>query len=247
MPDREALSQMYGGEYASHSVAAHGAEDPRDPLRVIQWLKQMPVGTFLDYGCGTGSLLVEAMKLNWQAIGVEFDDEVARELERSTAATVITNPNERFNQPLADILNLGDVIEHLTELNRQMREILKLIRPGGLLIAQGPLEANANLFNLTVRLSRSFRRSRRIEMAPYHVLLATAEGQRALFQRFGLTELEYSIREVAWPAPGRCTLSDLFRPRVLGLFALRRLSQMISGLQSRPWGNRYFYVGRWNG
>jgi SAM-dependent methyltransferase len=247
MPDRETLSQMYGHEYASSSVAEHGVEDPKEPLRVVHWLKRTPVGTFVDYGCGTGSLLVEALKLKWLTIGVEFDDNVAREVERRTGAKVITNPHQQLNMPLADILNMGDVIEHLTELNRQMPEILKLIKPGGLLIAQGPLEANANLFTFMLRLARVTRPSRRTEMGPYHVLLATAEGQRVFFRRFGLTELEYSIREVAWPAPSRLLLSDLLRPRAAGLFTLRRLSQMTSVLLPGRWGNRYFYVGRWNG
>ena len=144
----------------------------------------------------------------------------------------------------ADALHLGDVIEHLTDLDRQMPAILRLLKPEGVLIAQGPLEANANLFTWVLRLARGVRGRKPPEMAPYHVLLATARGQRALFRRSGLEELEYRLREVSWPAPGVLTAADWRRPRALGLFALRRLSAGISALAPRNLGNRYFYAGR---
>jgi hypothetical protein len=145
------------------------------------------------------------------------------------------------------VLHLGDVIEHLTELNRQMPQILNLIKPGGVLLAQGPLEANGNLFAFSVRMARLLRKSRRTEMPPYHVLLATAIGQKRLFQRLGLDLLEYSMHEVAWPAPSRLKCADLLSPRLTLLFLLRRLSQAASKIRPAHWGNRYFYAGRWPG
>ena len=139
-------------------------------------------------------------------------------------------------------IHLGDVIEHMTKINEQMPAILKLIKPGGLLIAQGPLEGNANVFTLGIRLSRSFR-SAPIHMAPYHVMLATRKGQEDCFQRFQLRQEEFSVTEVSWPAPSRLSSADLVRPRALGLYGLRRVSQAVSAVKPR-WGNRYFYVGQ---
>ena len=245
MPDGETLSQMYGTDYGVSFVGEAPDDGSRDERRIIELLKELKKGVFVDYGCGAGSVLAEAAKLNWRAVGVEFDEEVAAEVERSTGVEVLTlSQSEALDRLHADILHLGDVIEHLTETNRQMPEIVKLIRPGGLLVAQGPLEANLNLFTLMVRLARSLRRWRRTEMAPYHVLLATAKGQRLLFQRLGLKEMEYIIKEVAWPAPSRLSLSDIRRPRSLGLYLLRLASQTISRLGFAQMGNRYFYLGQ---
>jgi SAM-dependent methyltransferase len=245
MPDAATLAQMYGTDYATSFQEDPGIDDPKEALRVVKWLRQREgKGTFVDYGCGTGTLLTEAAKLNWQAIGVELDSEVARAVEKRTGARVVSDPAE-LAEGTADVLHLGDVIEHLTEVNRLMPEILRLIKPGGLLLAQGPLENNTTLFTLMLRLMKSVRGSQRTEMAPYHVMLATARGQRTLFERFGLEQLEYSVREVAWPAPSRLSLSDLKRVRAVGLFTVRRLSQAVSALRPRRWGNRYFYAGRW--
>jgi SAM-dependent methyltransferase len=250
MPDGETLAQMYGPSYEA-SVAADPAthnNDPKEPLRIVEWLKKVKTGTFLDYGCGAGALLTEAAKLNWQAIGVEFDNEVVEAVARRTGARVVDPFDQLLAGPIADVVHLGDVVEHLTEMNRQMPRILQLIKPGGLLLAQGPLENNASLFTLVVRSVRSLRRGRvRTEMAPYHVLLATASGQKIRFDRVGLEQLEYSISEVAWPAPARLSRADLIRPRPIGLFVLRRFSQAISALRPGRWGNRYFYAGRWHG
>ena len=125
-----------------------------------------------------------------------------------------------------------------------MPAILKLIKPGGLLIAQGPLEANTTLFTLLLKMSRRLKRVRTADMAPYHVMLATARGQQAFFRRFKLSPVEFSLHEVAWPAPGVLAARDLMRPRAVGLYTLRKVSQAFSALRPDAWGNRYFYVGR---
>jgi SAM-dependent methyltransferase len=244
MPDAATLAEMYGPDYTQAGGSAGHVENPKEPERVAALLKSQTPGTFVDYGCGGGELLVEAQRAGWRAVGVEFSPEVAERVAAQTGAQVFTRPHERADFPLADVLHLGDVIEHLTRLDEQMPEILKLLKPGGLLVAQGPLEANASLFTSVLAAARRLRPGRRTEMAPYHVLLATAHGQRAFFRRFGLIEVEYILREVAWPAPSGLLRADLRRPRAVGLFALRRVSQALSALRPDHWGNRYFYVGR---
>ena len=245
MPDDETLARMYGPEYEEGFASEPVIEDNKDPSRIIEWLRKSKTGTFIDYGCGTGALLIEAARLGWETIGVEFEEDVARRVEARTGVRVVSYRGVgTLNGTRADILHLGDVIEHLTELNRQMPQILQLIKPGGLLLAQGPLEANTTLFTSVVRLARQVRRIRPGEMAPYHVLLATMKGQRELFRRFGLEEIEFNVREVAWPAPDKLSASDLGNPRSVALFTLRRFSQAVSAMRPGLWGNRYFYAGR---
>jgi SAM-dependent methyltransferase len=244
MPDQQTLAKMYGADYYDGDDSPNlFNEHNKDPLRVIRWLKKIGNGTFVDYGCGTGTILSEALRLNWRAIGVEFDAEVAKTVEKRTGARVSPISSGLNDVPPADVLHLGDVIEHLTDINRQMPEILRLIKPGGLLLAQGPLEANANLFKIALRCMRSLRRTNPSTQPPYHVMLATAAGQRSLFRRLGLNEIEFSLKEVPWPAPGELSLTELRRPRAVILFSLRRVSQLISRLRPNKWGNRYFYVG----
>ena len=246
MPDDESLARMYSRDY--QGVLAEHAEGERDFDRVVQSLAARPgaaPGTFVDYGCGRGGLIQTVARAGWQAIGVEFDDAVAASLARELGAPVVGRDEaHRSLRGRADILHLGDVIEHLTDIDGQMPAILELLAPGGVLIAQGPLENNANLFTLTVRLTRSLRGHAPAAMPPYHVLLATANGQRRLFTRFGLAIREFDISEVAWPAPQRLGARDVPNVRMTAMFVLRRLSQFMSRC-GRDWGNRYFCTAVW--
>lgn len=247
MPEPQMLQQMYGPRYetASSDVQSDNVEDPKEPGKCLEWLRSRGVGTFLDYGCGTGLLLEAVAKAGWRPIGVELNGDVARAVGERTGFRVLTAEEADSSEGhTADILHLGDVLEHLTEMENQLPRILRLIKPGGLLLAQGPLEGNFNFFAACCRLSRVLRPWHRTEMAPYHVLMATSRGQRFLFHRFRLSELEYSLHEVAWPAPSKLRLRDLTRPKQAGLFALRRVSVSLSALNAKKWGNRYFYAGR---
>lgn len=245
MPDEATLGRMYGPQYATVADGP-GVTDPKEPQRVAAWLEQHGRGTFIDYGCGAGHLLIEARRAGWEAIGVEFDPGVAGAAARRTGARVADRFTvaELLSQPSADVLHLGDVIEHLTDPAADVRRISGMLKPGGYLLAQGPLEAQPTLFTQALKLTRRLRGAPSSEMPPYHVTLATAAGQQALFRQCGLETVHFEMWEVDWPAPSRLTGAEVFRARSVALFALRRLSQLVSSLQPARWGNRYFYVGR---
>lgn len=244
MPDAEMLEKMYGSSYLAAFESDTGTVDPKEPERVITWLQNHARGTFVDYGCGQGQLLIEAKRLGWNAIGIELNPEVASRTQEKTGAVVITPSVASEGCIQADALHLGDVIEHLTRMNEQMPAILGLLKSGGALLAQGPLEASPHLFLTAMRTARRLRSGRTTEMAPYHVLLATSGGQRRLFERLGLQEEEYIFSEVTWPAPADLKAGRWKHPRQLFMYLLRKLSQCVSRLNPTAWGNRYFYVGR---
>ncbi len=247
MPQDDILASMYGSQYEASFSTDPGIDDPKEPHRVLDWLDKLRPGTFVDYGCGGGDLLTEAAKRNWKVVGIEFDEELARSASRRTGLSVVSRLDQRLTRPLADVLHLGDVVEHLTQVNVQIPNILSLIKPGGSFVAQGPLENNTALFTFVLQRVKQFKPSRPTQMAPYHVMLATLGGQRALFKRFGLEEIECRVHEAYWPAPRRIEFRDLGKPRSVGLFILRRISRFVSKVRPNRWGNRYFYVGKWKG
>jgi SAM-dependent methyltransferase len=245
MPGPALVREMYGEGYAQAASASYEVADEKQPERVLSVLDGLERGTFADFGCGSGDLLRSAYERGWKVVGIELDPGVADRLTRSLGLEVRSYEAVAGGADLgADVVHLGDVIEHLTDLDRQLRVALSLLRPGGLVIAQGPLEANANLFNYLLRGWGHLRPGRQTQLPPWHVLLATARGQRALFDRLGLTQLEFSVFEVDWPAPSRLARADLRHPRVLTLYAARRTSVVASRLAPSDWGNRYFYIGR---
>jgi SAM-dependent methyltransferase len=245
MPDAEALARMYGQAYASANLGEPSVEDPKEPAKVLATLERRPPGLFVDFGCGAGSLLREAQALGWRVVGVEFESEVARRTAAETGCPVLHGMDglRSWASSPADAIHLGDVIEHLTAPYLVLRDLVDLLAPGGWLLAQGPLEAGPCLFSAALRVAARLRGARAVEMPPYHVLQATARGQIAFFERVELKTTEYFVTEVAWPAPGSLSLDLVRRPKSVGLFALRKMSQALSVLNSRRLGNRYFYLG----
>jgi hypothetical protein len=88
MPDGEILARMYGRVWDVFRSRRGDGQSPR-PRRVREWLSARGPGTFIDYGCGAGELLVAAGEVGWQPIGVEFAPEVAREVEQRSGARCV--------------------------------------------------------------------------------------------------------------------------------------------------------------
>lgn len=244
MPDAETLDVMYGPDYDRFLSAE---ESMSGESEVIRWLRLNKAGTLIDYGCGAGHLLRETAKEGWKAVGVELGQRIADKYSAGAEVLIVTDPAKLDADHKADVLHLGDVIEHLTDPDAQMPRILGLLKRGGTILAQGPLEGNPNLFLTAIRWTRRLRGQHVLEAPPYHVIQATAEGQRTFFRRFGLAELAFTIHETHWPAPGRLTMRDIPNLRAVALFSLRRISQLISSFRPDVLGNRYFYAGRWDG
>jgi SAM-dependent methyltransferase len=245
MPDDQMLTRMYGLQYATLPVG-DGEEDPKDTTHVMGWLRGTQPGVFLDFGCGKGELLRAAQNLGWRPIGLELDPAVARAVSTRLALPVLvaSDHDVRSQHAQADVIHIGDVVEHLTRPLETVRSVLSLVKPGGLVLAQGPLEGGPCLYTSALRIWQRVVRPDPIEMPPYHVLQATVAGQRAFFARLGLEEVEYKISEVSWPAPPRLTRQMVRRPRAMALWALRRASMLASKSRPGTRGNRYFYAGR---
>ncbi len=248
MPDSKTVARMYGLDYGARGPKDGDVQSVCDRDWVGSWLRKRAPhdGPFVDYGCGLGELLSVGRAAGCEVAGVEFDAEVARRVERLKGERVFA-VGERELAALEGrvaVLHLGDVIEHLTDPHAALTEILRLLRPDGLLLAQGPLEAQANLFNGFLRAKRALRsKDPPADVPPYHVLLATAAGQRALFDRLPLRTLEFALREVDWPAPSRFSPAVLREPRTASLYFARRISRAVSALAPERLGNRYCYAG----
>jgi SAM-dependent methyltransferase len=247
MPDERVLERMYGPDYAGRGPKDGDVDGVCDRDWVASWLrKRSPLdGPFVDYGCGHGELLAVGRAAGCKVAGVEFGAEVALRAAQSSGERVFAagEPDLSELDGRVAVLHLGDVIEHLTRPYALLREILRLLGPDGVLLAQGPLEAQANLFNVFLRAKRVWSKDTPANLPPYHVLLATAVGQRALFERLGLRQVEFLQSEVDWPAPSRFSPAMLRQPRAASLYFARRLSRRVSAFAPNYLGNRYCYAG----
>lgn len=93
-------------------------------------------GTLLDIGSGTGDFLITAKKTGWQITGIE-PNEKAKTIALSKGVTFVDNleniPNQTF-----DVITMWHVLEHVPDLENQIKTLKRLLKPNGTIIIAVP-------------------------------------------------------------------------------------------------------------
>ncbi|SHI95236.1 Methyltransferase domain-containing protein [Aquimarina spongiae] len=93
-------------------------------------------GTILDIGAGTGDFLSKAKNGGWTVSGIE-PNEQAKQLAQQKEVLLHTKTDE-FEDHSFDIITLWHVLEHVPDLQHQIQEIKRLLKPGGYVIVAVP-------------------------------------------------------------------------------------------------------------
>jgi SAM-dependent methyltransferase len=102
---------------------------------ILSAMPPRPGATLLDLGCGDGgwTMKVAAHVRADRVLGVEFIEEFAEAARRAGVDVVGADLSERL--PLeagsVDVVHSNQVIEHLPRTDAFMREIARVLRPGG--------------------------------------------------------------------------------------------------------------------
>lgn len=96
-------------------------------------------GRLLDVGCGAGTFMQAARRSGWEAVGVEVSA-TAAEHNRAEGFEVFNGElaEARYPEGHFDVVVLSEVLEHVSEPREMLREVLRVMRPGGLLWATTP-------------------------------------------------------------------------------------------------------------
>jgi len=98
----------------------------------------------LDIGTAFGDSLLEARKLGWKNLnGVEVSDYAVRE-SRKRGLDVKSGTLESANYPsnYFDAVTLQDVIEHVKDPKVEVKEIYRVLKPGGIVFIVAPDAGN---------------------------------------------------------------------------------------------------------
>lgn len=108
------------------------------------YLRDMPPGKVLDIGCGDARFLNRMKQLGWSVQGVDFDAAAA-----SNAKTLFdidvqigTLQNLKFPEDSFDAITMNHVIEHVFHPVSLLREVRRILRPGGRLVVVTPNAAS---------------------------------------------------------------------------------------------------------
>jgi 2-polyprenyl-3-methyl-5-hydroxy-6-metoxy-1,4-benzoquinol methylase len=111
----------------------------RDIFRTIENLGPGDSRRLLDVGCATGNLLQVAQEHGWDSYGIEISS-WAVERARQKGLTVYEKPLQECNLESSsfDVVTLYDVVEHFPNPKNELKEIWRILKPGGWLIIETP-------------------------------------------------------------------------------------------------------------
>ncbi|HEX6994498.1 MAG TPA: class I SAM-dependent methyltransferase [Gammaproteobacteria bacterium] len=96
-------------------------------------------GTLLDFGCGWGTQLEAAVRNGWQAVGLEVDPRKIDYCREHGLHAVLGDLRDRpFPEASFDAAVAEQVFEHLYSPIEYMRELHRVLKPGGLLYVAVP-------------------------------------------------------------------------------------------------------------
>ena len=110
-----------------------------------EFVRAHPGARMLDYGCGAGRMVAEARKsgLNMYGADVYYGGSATRsEAERSglvgTAIFEVRGGRLDFADSFFDLVTNNQVLEHVEDLDAVLREIDRVLRPGGTVLSLFP-------------------------------------------------------------------------------------------------------------
>jgi 2-polyprenyl-3-methyl-5-hydroxy-6-metoxy-1,4-benzoquinol methylase len=196
-------------------------------------------GKILDIGAGRGELLRAASEASWTAVGIEPSASFAEYAAKYSGAEIRREPLEQCNFPDAsfDVVVLSAVLEHVYNPDEIIKEIARILRPGGALFLDVPNERGlyfraGNLYqrlrgrDWTVNLAPTFE--------PFHVFGFNAEALRRLVAKHGFIVKDWRVYG------GRSLLPR--RSGVLG-YLEQQASHWITALSN--WGGLGTYIETW--
>ena len=145
-PDENTLGRYYESEdYISHTDAKRSLFEKayhfiknialKNKLSLINDL-QKKKGKLLDIGAGTGDFLLVAKQNGWNAIGIE-PSEKAKAIAQQKGVELKSNLSE-FQDHSFDLITMWHVLEHVPNLENQIKELQRLLKPNGSIIIAVP-------------------------------------------------------------------------------------------------------------
>jgi len=206
--------KFYDETYYDGTSIKKGSEDNEDVLEAKKIEKRLEScqavvdrverclpepGSWLDIGCGPGFLLSQARGRGWQCTGLDsspFAPKFARDQFGLEDVHTGLIEDVDFKGKTFDVISMQHVIEHLYEPVPTMREIIKLLKPGGVLYLETPdITSGSALLDGADWLHIKI---------PEHVLYFSQDTLERLMQ-----ELDCEVLDVSKPVPGTGLMNTL--------------------------------------
>lgn len=177
---------------SSHYYADYyNSRNPEEPAWVVKRLEEITASfspyrqnnRLLDVGCGGGTLLNAARTNGWNAQGVDVSESVAEHV-RGLGFNVFKGELHEAGFPDSefDVVTAAELVEHLFDPQSVLKEIQRILRPGGVLWTTTPhcRGLSARLLGLKWR----------VVSPPEHLQLFSMTGLRTLLSNAGFKNVQ---------------------------------------------------------
>jgi len=158
-------------------------------LRTKQLLDWIPEGnpTILGVGCNSGGL--EKTILQHKKGSIVYGIDVNKQLvdlanQKGVIAKVARGEDLPFKDEFFDIVILSEILEHVFDVDKVVKETLRVLKNGGLIIGSVPHPKGGNA-------------QKGIENHPYHARIFTKQTLKETFKMLG----NFEIKNIGFNAP----------------------------------------------
>lgn len=205
------------------------------------WMRRMielvrPHGAILDLGCGNGVLGEFLSKDEYDTTGIDIAENMISYAEKRLRRAVVGDAEALpFPDQSFDIVFARALLHHLPHPDQGMREIVRVLRPGGRLITTDPIKT------LISTLPRKFVYKKSSHFSDEHKNFDPRELEGIVERAMRITSIE-RFGYIAYPLlgfPDICNAYQLVPGKRLftpALLALDRLIGKIPGINKIAWG-----------
>lgn len=211
LPTREQLEDFYSAQYYGRDWYK---QQGQGMAFAKSFLRGMRPGKFLDVGCGLG-FFIDGIRNHsgWEVCGVEFSDQAVEFARRELKLDVRQGELAEVDYPDAhfDYVHVCNVLEHVTDPMRLLRECRRILKPGGTLHLRVPNGAADSLDLITFHRETNepaLSPSGHLYFFPSRTLLRmfdetgfAVEKARTYGIRRGLTSMGLYPRKKNWQRP----------------------------------------------
>ncbi len=212
IPDDKTFALMYAKDAYHDCHYADGVDKADQDHKAYSQSAKLLKGELLtgslvlDYGCGLGGFLLALREEGLVPFGIEFDEGASAHAAHRAAAEVysVEGFGRLAPKPRFDAIHLGDVLEHLPHPEETLHGLLELLKPGGILFVEGPVEKNASPVYFAATLFGAIKRQFKPTIGttpPTHLFRVDSKVQREFLERIAPSAelVSWSVYETGWP------------------------------------------------